>query len=235
MADLLKDWSLKTKNFMESDVKKRAGVIFGLLQEQYPKVEPALDYTSPFELLIATILSAQCTDERVNIVTKDLFKKYKTPQDYIKVDSEELEQDIFSTGFYRQKAKSVKNCCTELVEKFNGEVPADFEKLNSLPGVGRKTASVVAGNAFGIPAIAVDTHVKRLSNLLGFIDSKNPDKIEERLKELLPESLWVDSSHLLATHGRRICFARRPNCHECVIGSLCPAFNPEKKKSKEKK
>lgn len=220
---------------MESDVKKRAEVIFGLLQKEYPKVAPALDYTSAFELLIATILSAQCTDERVNIVTRDLFQKYNTPQEYIDVESEELEKDIFSTGFYRQKAKSVKNCCTELVEKFNGEVPADFEKLNTLPGVGRKTASVVAGNAFGIPAIAVDTHVKRLSNLLGFVDSKNPEKIEEKLKELLPETLWVDSSHLLATHGRRICFARRPNCSECVIGSLCPSSNPDKKKSKEKK
>lgn len=212
---------------MENDIKKRASLIFDILKEEYPVVKPALDYTSPFELLIATILSAQCTDARVNIVTKDLFKKYRKPEDYISVPQEELEKDIFSTGFYRQKAKSIKNCCSELIEKFNGEVPADFEKLNSLSGVGRKTASVVAGNAFGIPAIAVDTHVKRLSNLLGFVKTGNPEKIEAELKNILPETLWVDSSHLLATHGRNVCIARRPKCNICKIGFLCPAFNPE--------
>ena len=211
----------------EKDFAKK---IFDILGNEYPAVRPALEYTTAFELLIATILSAQCTDERVNIVTKDLFKKYKKPQDYLKVTTEELEKDIFSTGFYRQKAKSLRACCQELIDKHNGEVPADFEKLNQLTGVGRKTASVVAGNAFGIPAIAVDTHVKRLSNLLSFIDSKNPEKIEERLKELLPESYWINSSHWLATHGRTVCIARRPKCFECVIGNLCPSFNPEAKK-----
>ena len=203
--------------------KERAVKIFDILKEEYPDPEPALDYTSPFELLIATILSAQCTDERVNIVTKDLFRKYKTPEDYVSADIEVLKKDIYSTGFYNQKAKSIVACCTELIENYGGEVPADFEKLNKLHGVGRKTASVVAGNAFGIPAIAVDTHVKRLSNLLGFVDTKNPDKIEAELKELLPESYWVQSSHWLAIHGRRICIARRPKCPECVIGELCPA------------
>ena len=214
--------------------KSRALRIFDLLKEEYPKVKPALNYTSPFELLIATILSAQCTDARVNIVTKDLFKKYNNPKDYLSVNYEELEKDIFSTGFYRQKAKSIKNCCSELIEKHKSKVPADFEELNKLPGVGRKTASVVAGNAFGIPAIAVDTHVKRLSNLLGFIESKNPDKIEERLKELLPESYWINSSHWLATHGRNVCIARRPKCFECVIGNLCPSFNPNAKMKETK-
>ena len=197
--------------------------IFDILSDEYPDVKPALDYSSPFELLVATILSAQCTDERVNIVTKSLFKKYKKPEDYIKVDINELEKDIFSTGFYKQKAKSIKKCCITLIEKFNGEVPNNFDALTNLPGVRRKTASVVAGNAFGIPAIAVDTHVKRLSNLLGFVETDNPEKIEFALKELLPESYWVNSSHYLATHGRRICNARNPKCNECVINIYCPS------------
>ncbi len=210
--------------------KKRAVKIFDLLKDEYPDPEPALNYNSPFQLLIATILSAQCTDERVNIVTKDLFKKYKNPKDYINTSDDELKKDIYSTGFYNQKAKSIKNCCRELVEKFNGKVPPDFEKLNSLSGVGRKTASVVAGNAFGIPAIAVDTHVKRLSNLLGFVNTKNPDKIEVELKELLPEDYWVKSSHWLAIHGRNICIARKPKCLSCVLADDCPSFNPEAEK-----
>ena len=209
--------------------KIHAEKIFSILKREYPEVKPALNYSTPFQLLIATILSAQCTDERVNIVTKTLFKKYKNPGDFVKVGNEELEKDIYSTGFYRQKAKSIKQCCNELAEKFKGKVPADFDELTKLPGVGRKTASVVAGNAFGIPAIAVDTHVKRLSNLLGFIDSKNPDKIEMKLKELLPEKDWVDSSHWLAAHGRKICIARRPKCFDCVLGNLCPSFNPDAK------
>lgn len=206
--------------------KDRANKILSLLRKTYPKVEIALEFVNPFELLIATILSAQCTDERVNIVTKQLFKKYKSPSDFIKVSQKELEKDIFSTGFYRQKAKNIQACCSELLKNHNSKVPADFETLIKLPGVGRKTASVVVGNAFGIPAIAVDTHVKRLSNLLGFVDSNDPDKIEIGLKELFPEKDWVDSSHLLATHGRNICFARRPKCLECVLGKLCPSFNP---------
>ncbi len=215
--------------------KKNALEVFDRLKEIYPEVKPALEYSNPFELLISTILSAQCTDERVNIVTKDLFKKYKLPKDYLKVTNEELEKDIFSTGFYRQKAKSIKNCCSDLIEKFNGKVPADFEKLTSLPGVGRKTASVVAGNAFGIPAIAVDTHVKRLSNLLGFIDSNDPEKIEFRLKELLPEDYWINASHWLATHGRKVCIARRPKCFDCAISDLCPSMNPDAAKKYNKK
>ncbi len=200
--------------------------VFGRLKKNYPDVKPALNYSSAFQLLIATILSAQCTDERVNIVTKDLFKKYKSPTDYINVPQIELEKDIYSTGFYKQKAKSIKQCCSKLIEEFKGKVPEDFEALNKLPGVGRKTASVVVGNAFGIPAIAVDTHVKRLSNLLGFIKSNDPTKIEFRLKELIPEKDWVDASHWLAAHGRTICIARRPKCTKCFLGDICPSFNP---------
>lgn len=212
----------------ESD-KLHAKKTFDILKKEYPAVKPALDYSTPFQLLISTILSAQCTDARVNIVTKDLFKKYKKPEDYLSVPQDELEKDIFSTGFYKQKAKSIRACCQKLIDEFNGNVPVDFDLLTTLPGVGRKTASVVAGNGFGIPAIAVDTHVLRLSNLLGFIDSKDPEKIELKLKELLPEKDWVNSSHWLATHGRQICIARRPKCPECVLAHICPSFNKNEK------
>lgn len=215
---------------MENNSQKElADKIFSLLKEKYPNPKPKLEYSNPFELLVATILSAQCTDERVNIVTKTIFKKYKNPKDYIKVSNEELEKDIFSTGFYKQKAKSIKNCCLELIEKYNGLVPADFDALTKLPGVGRKTASVIAGNAFGIPAIAVDTHVIRLSNLFHFVKTKDPVKIEIKLKELLPPKDWTIASHLLATHGRKICIARKPKCLECFLADLCPSFNPQSK------
>jgi endonuclease-3 len=207
---------------------QRAEQILKRLKNAYPKVESALEYQSPFELLISTILSAQCTDQRVNIVTKTLFKKYKKPGDYLKVSNSELEKDIFSTGFYRQKTKSIKKCCSVLIEKFNGKVPSDFDELIKLPGVGRKTASVVAGNAFGIPAFAVDTHVIRLSNLFGIVESTNPEVIEKRLKELFPKKDWVESSHLFATHGRNVCIARRPKCNECFLTDLCPGFQSNK-------
>ena len=208
---------------------KRAAEILKRLKKEYPVAKIALEFENPFELIISTILSAQCTDERVNIVTKSLFRKYKKPQDYLNVSSEELEKDIFSTGFYRQKAKNIKNCCKALLENHQGKVPSDFEALNSLPGVGRKTASVVAGNAFGIPAIAVDTHVIRLSNLMGFVDSQNPEKIEERLKEVFPSKEWINLGHYLMNHGRKVCVARRPKCTACVVGDLCPSFNPMNK------
>jgi len=207
--------------------KKRAQKIFSILRKEYPDPKPALNYKTPFQLLIATILAAQCTDARVNIVTKDLFKKYKTPEDYLRVPLEELERDIHSTGFYKQKAKSIKQCCQALIDKHKGKVPADFGELNDLPGVGRKTASVVAGNSFGIPSIAVDTHVKRLSNRLGFIETEDTEKIEMRLKELLPEKDWINTSHWLMAHGRKICVAKKPKCLQCVIGNLCPSFNPD--------
>ena len=206
---------------------KRASEILKRLKNEYPLAKIALEFGTPFELLISTILSAQCTDERVNLVTKYLFKKYKKPQDYLDVSNAELEKDIFSTGFYRQKAKSIKNCCKALLEKHQGKVPENFEALNSLPGVGRKTASVVAGNAFGIPAIAVDTHVIRLSNLMGLVDYKNPEKIEEALKKIFLEKEWINPGHYLMNHGRKVCIARRPKCLECVVDDLCPSFNPK--------
>ncbi len=205
--------------------KKRALKILEILRQEYPQATPALISETPFQLLIATLLSAQCTDDRVNQVTEILFRKYKTPQDYLKVSNEELEKDIFSTGYYKQKARNIKACCDKLISVYNGEVPEDFEELVNLPGVGRKTASVVAGNAFGVPSIAVDTHVIRLSNLLGFIKSKNQEKIEARLKELFPEEWWVESSHWLQKHGRNTCIARRPKCIECRISDYCPSYN----------
>lgn len=208
------------------DDLKRPAEILKRLKREYPLAKIALEFETPFQLLISTILSAQCTDERVNIVTKSLFKKYKKPQDFLNVSNEELEKDIFSTGFYRQKTKSIKNCCKALLENYNGKVPTDFDSLNALPGVGRKTASVVAGNAFGIPAIAVDTHVKRLSNLMGFTESDNPEKIEESLKEIFPPKEWINLGHYLMNHGRKICIARRPKCNECIVGDLCPGFSP---------
>ena len=203
--------------------QKRVDKIFSILKSEYPAVKPALEYSNPFQLLISTILSAQCTDERVNIVTKPLFKKYKKPEDFINIQVEILEKEIFSTGFYRQKAKSIQSCCKQLIEEHNSKVPSDFDALTKLSGVGRKTASVVAGNAFGIPAIAVDTHVKRLSNLLGFVSTDDPEKIEQSLKQILPKEHWINSSHWLATHGRKICIARRPKCGECVISEYCPS------------
>ena len=202
--------------------KDRILKIIEILTKEYPLIEVALEHESPFELLIATMLSAQCTDARVNIVTKDLFKKYKSPEDYIKVSQEELGQDIFSTGFYNQKSKSIQACCNQLIEKHNGRIPADFDALTKLSGVGRKTASVVAGNAFGIPAIAVDTHVIRITNLLGFVNTKDAKKIEAELKELLPEKYWVDYTHWIISHGRKVCIARRPKCLECVLIDYCP-------------
>ncbi|RPI70322.1 MAG: endonuclease III [Ignavibacteriales bacterium] len=217
---------LKSEISVSKSEKNHAQKVFSILRKENPDPKPALNFKTPFQLLIATILAAQCTDARVNIVTMDLFKKYKKPQDYMNVSSEELEQDIRTTGFYRAKAKSIKECCRQLIERHKGKVPSDFDELNKLTGVGRKTASVVAGNAFGIPSVAVDTHVIRLSNRLGFIESDDAVKIELRMKELLPEKDWVNSSHWLQAHGRKICIARRPRCLQCVIGNLCPSFNP---------
>ena len=203
--------------------RERIKSIFKLLKKEYTNVKPQLDYANPLELLIATILSAQCTDARVNIVTEDLFKKFKTPKDYADAKIKELEKIIFSTGFYKQKAKNIKGCCSKLINEHNSQVPNDFDKLTELPGVGRKTASVVAGHAFNIPAIAVDTHVNRISNLLGLVSSKNPDKIEIELKEILPKKDWVSSTLWFINHGRKICIARRPKCDQCILIELCPS------------
>jgi len=210
---------------------ERLNIIVNLLKKEYPKIKIQLDHVSPFELLIATILSAQCTDARVNIVTKTLFKKYKSPKDYLKVSQEELGKDIFSTGFYNSKSKNIQACCKQLIEEHNGQVPQDFEKLAELSGVGRKTASVVVGNAFGIPALAVDTHVIRLTNLLGFVNTKDATKIEAILKKLLQAKEWVSFTHYIISHGRKVCIARHPKCLECVLIDYCPSRQTNKKYS----
>ena len=197
--------------------------IMARLRKAYPDAKVGLNWTTPLDLLIATILSAQCTDERVNIVTASLFTKYRTPQDYLDVEVEELENDIRSTGFFRNKAKNIRACCSALIERFHGSVPSTLDDLVSLPGVGRKTANCVLSNCYNIAGITVDTHVIRITNLLGLVHSKDAVKIEFALMDLLDKSDWNDFNHLIITHGRRTCIARRPQCHLCPISDLCPS------------
>jgi endonuclease III len=214
----------KERDLASLEEKQRTKKIIGLLRKEYPDVKCSLNFSSPLELLIATILSAQCTDERVNIVTADLFRKYRKAEDYLKVPITELEQDIRSTGFYRNKAKSIQGACKLIAEKFNGRVPETFDELLTLPGVARKTANVVMGNAFGIASgVVVDTHVSRITQLLKLTTNTTPEKIEQDLVELVPKKDWIDFSHLLIYHGRAVCIARRPQCDKCVIEKLCPS------------
>jgi endonuclease-3 len=208
--------------------KKRARQVVELLKKEYPAAECALVHDTPFELLIATILSAQCTDERVNIVTKDLFAKYSTPAALATVPIPRLEKLIQSTGFFRNKAKNIHGCCQKLVEEYGGEVPTELEKLVKLPGVGRKTANVVLGTAFGIASgVVVDTHVTRLSQRLGLTEHEDAVKIERDLVDQLPSTEWIDFSHRLIWHGRRVCKARRPLCGSCVLEKICPKIGVE--------
>jgi endonuclease-3 len=208
----------------ESEKKAKLMKIIELLETQYPRAKTALRYSSPLEILVATILSAQCTDKRVNIVTKSLFKKYRTAEDYANADLAELEQDIRSTGFYRNKAKNIKNTGRLLVEKFDSQVPDTMEQILELPGVARKTANIVLSNAYGvIEGIAVDTHVRRLSKRLGLTENKNPNKIEKDLMQIVPRSHWKRITNLLISHGRNVCTARKPKCESCVLNKLCPS------------
>jgi endonuclease III len=202
--------------------KGRAAKILARLAKAYPKAGIELRFSTPLELLAATILSAQCTDERVNVVTKSLFTHYRRAQDFAQARPAILEKEIHSTGFFKAKAKSLMGMGRALVERHGGEVPRTLEELVALPGVGRKTASVVLGNAFGIPAIAVDTHVTRVSQRLGFTRADDPEKIHDDLCALLPKPKWTRATHLLIIHGRRTCFARRPACPGCPVLSLCP-------------
>jgi endonuclease-3 len=207
---------------------KRARQVASLLKEEYPAAECALVHDTPFELLIATILSAQCTDERVNIVTKDLFAKYPTPAALAAVPTRQLEKLIQSTGFFRNKAKSIHACCEALVAEHGGQVPAEMEKLVQLPGVGRKTANVVLGTAFRIASgVVVDTHVTRLSQRLGLTEHEDAVKIERDLSAVLPQEEWIDFSHRLIWHGRRVCKARKPLCEQCVLLEVCPRVGVE--------
>jgi endonuclease-3 len=211
-------------NVAASAEKKRVLKIISLLRKEYPDAKCSLNHSNPLELLLATILSAQCTDERVNIVTGDLFRKYRRPEDYVNVPRLELEADIRPTGFFRNKAKSLQGACQMIIEKYGGRVPNKVDELLSLPGVARKTANVVLGNAFGIASgVVVDTHVSRLSQRLGITENKQPEKIERDLIEVVPKKDWIDFSHLLIYHGRRVCKARAPQCGDCVVEKLCPS------------
>lgn len=201
--------------------QKRVKEITKILSKEIPDSRIALKFSNPLELLIATILSAQCTDVKVNQVTETLFKKYRTAEDYLKVNLAELEEDIRPTGFYRNKAKSIQKCCQELVSRFGGEVPKTLEELVTLPGVGRKTANVILGNAFGIPGIPVDTHVHRVSQRIGLTKKDDPMKIEFDLMEIVPREEWTHFSNLLIWHGRRTCMAKRPLCEQCSIRKWC--------------
>ncbi len=205
-------------------LKSRATKIIRILRKSYPTAKTALHFSNPLQLLISTILSAQCTDKRVNIVTIDLFKKYKSLKDYADAKQSELEQDIRSTGFYRNKAKNIIGCCSMLEGTFGGEIPQTMEELLQLPGVGRKTANCVLGGAFGLnEGVVVDTHVQRLSQRLGLTSNEDAVKIEEDLMQLMPRKDWYGFSNLMILHGRAVCNARKPNCPECPIRDNCPS------------
>jgi len=204
---------------------ERIKKIWSILKKSYPDARIALDYRNPLQLLIATILSAQCTDVRVNMVTKDLFRKYKSARDWEKTDIEQIETDIKSTGFFHNKAANIKGACTKINEQYDGKVPDTMEQLLKLPGVGRKTANCVLGDAFGIPGITCDTHVIRLSRRLGLSENSDPVKLEFDLAEIVPKKNWTMFSHLLIIHGRNICKARKPNCPDCPIAKHCPSAN----------
>jgi len=200
-----------------ADVKK----IIEILKKNYPSPKIELNFSNPFELSIATILSAQAQDKRVNQVTETLFKKLKTPQDYLNIGEENLVKEISSINFYKNKAKNIIKCCKMLVEDFNEEIPQNIDDLVKLPGIGRKTANVILGVGFGKPAIIVDTHVKRVSKRLGLTDSGDPYKIEENLKQLIPKEYWTNFSLALILHGRYICKSRKPNCKDCFLEMIC--------------
>lgn len=212
---------MKSIDVLKTKAKNISEILFTI----YPEATCSLDYEEPLELLIATILAAQCTDERVNIVTRDLYKKYTSVYDYANANPEELENDIRSTGFYRNKAKNIIGCCKKLIKDFRGKVPDNMEDLLSLPGVGRKTANVVLGNIYGIPGVIVDTHCKRLSKRIGLTEEEDPEKVESDLMKILPEEDWTAFSNSLVYHGRAICNSRKPNCAKCPIANYCDFFN----------
>jgi len=208
---------------IDLEPKERAAKIIELLEKEHPDAKIALKFSNPLELLIATILSAQTTDERVNIVTESLFKKYTKPEEYAGADLVKLEQDIRSTGFYHNKARNIQNCCKLLVEKYNSQVPRTMEELVELPGVARKTANIVLYGAYGkIEGVAVDTHVRRLSQRLGLTENEDQDKIEQDLMRLVPKEKWMHLTDLLIFHGRRVCIAKKPRCDACVLNKICP-------------
>jgi len=201
---------------------EKAVKVLDILEKEYPEARVTLDFKDPLQLLIATILAAQCTDERVNIVTKDLFKKYRRAADFAGADLHTLEEEIRSTGFYHNKAKSILACCQMILDQFDGQVPRTLEKLTSLPGVGRKTANIILGNAYGQQAIAVDTHVKRVTHRLGWAKPDDPDKIEFELMKVIPRERCTMACHRVVFHGRNVCTAKNPQCPTCPVNHLCP-------------
>ena len=218
----------RTVKFDHAAAAERVKTILPILKKRFPNVGIALNHTNPLELLIATILSAQCTDARVNIVTKDLFKKYTRAEDWAQAELGQIEQDIRSTGFYRNKAVNIRGACQRVLDEYNGTVPDTMEELVTLPGVGRKTANCVLGNAFGRPAIMCDTHVIRLSRRLQLSPNSDPVKLEFDLADIIPKKEWTRFCHLLINHGRNICKARKPDCPACPIAKYCPAAsNPD--------
>ncbi|MHB8899332.1 MAG: endonuclease III [Thermoguttaceae bacterium] len=211
-----------------AEQKRHAQKIVRLLARHYPDATCSLSFSSPLELLVATILSAQCTDQRVNLVTKEMFRRYRMAGDYATADPERLEEDVKSTGFYRSKAKSIRQCCQQLVDAHGGCVPQDLEALVRLPGIGRKTANVILGTAFGIPSgIVVDTHVGRLSRRLGLTSQKDPVKVEKELVQRIPRKEWIAFSHRMIQLGRQFCVARRPKCQPCPLKDVCPKIGVE--------
>jgi endonuclease III len=208
----------------KEQTRVRAHKIIKQLKKSYPQPKTALEFVNPLQLLIATILSAQCTDEQVNKVTPELFRKYPTVRDFANADPKEFQRDIYSTGFYKNKTKNIIACCQELVDKHGEVVPDSMEQLVQLPGVGRKTANCVLGAAFGIQSgIVVDTHVMRLASRMGFTKQQDAIKIERDLMVLVPQDGWYDFSNMMILHGRKVCDARKPNCRECVVKSICPS------------
>lgn len=221
------------RNRGKSDLKRNALIILNRLRKAYPKAQTALDHRSALELLVATILSAQCTDARVNKVTPGLFKRFRKASDYAKADSPELEEMIRSTGFFRNKTKSIQGACRKIVDEFGGEVPETMDELLSLPGVARKTANVLLGNYFGKACgVVVDTHVFRLSHRMGFSTAKTPDQVEKDLTALFPTKDWIDLGNVLIHHGRAVCSARQPKCNDCVVESRCPKTAVESRPAK---
>jgi len=204
--------------------KERVKNIIPILKDEYPDAGPRLQFTNPLELLIAGILAAQCTDEKVNEVTVESFRKYKTARDFANADPDELMKEIYSTGTFRKKAVRIKECCEIIATQYNGEIPTNMDDLASLPGVGRKTANMLLADAFGLPGIIMDTHAIRLSQRIGLSDKKLPDKIELDLIEIIPEEHWTIFSHLLAFHGRAVCVARKPKCEQCKISDFCEYY-----------
>ncbi|MBH31239.1 MAG: endonuclease III [Candidatus Marinimicrobia bacterium] len=193
------------------------------LREDYPEAKCSLDYRDAHQLLVATILSAQCTDKRVNMVTPGLFKKYRSAVEFAYCNVNELSEDIRSTGYHNQKARSIKGASLIIIDEFGGQVPQTMDQLLTLPGVGRKTANCLLGTAFGVPAVVVDTHMIRITNLLGFTNQRDPIKIESEIMKITPESDWVILTHLVIEHGRHVCIARRPQCKNCSLSDLCPS------------